>query len=66
VYGRSFATAKVPAATCNGQPLFVNVLALDPTAQVALLVLCEGDAVALADTLTPYIWAREGHPIPPW
>ena len=32
VYGRSFATAKVHAATCNGQILFVNVLAFDPIA----------------------------------
>lgn len=56
VYGRSFVTAKVRAATASGEIFFGNALAFDPTVQVALPALCEGDAVSLADTLTPHVY----------
>ncbi|NML18126.1 single-stranded DNA-binding protein [Azohydromonas caseinilytica] len=63
--GKPFATAKVRAATSNGETLFVNVLAFDATAQAALLALSDGDAVSLAGTLTPKVWTdREGQARP--
>jgi single-stranded DNA-binding protein len=41
--------------------VFVNVIAFSPAACEALLALGEGDAVALAGSLTPKAWTdREG------
>ncbi|NML17031.1 single-stranded DNA-binding protein [Azohydromonas caseinilytica] len=63
--GKVFTVAKVRAATSGGESLFVNVLAFDATAQAALLVLSDGDAVSLAGTLTPKVWIdRENQPRP--
>jgi single-stranded DNA-binding protein len=63
--GKPFVTAKVRAATAGGETLFVNVLAFDAQAQVALLALSDGDAVALAGPLTPKVWTdREGQSRP--
>ena len=61
--GKPYALAKVRAATRDGEALFVNVIAFDTDPCTALLALGEGDAVALAGTLTPKAWLdREGQP----
>lgn len=54
--GKAFVTAKVRAATGEGESLFVNVIAFDDKAKAALLALDDGDSVALAGTLTPKVW----------
>lgn len=61
--GKPYALAKVRAATGDGEALFVNVIAFDTGPCTALLALGDGDAVALAGTLTPKAWLdREGQP----
>lgn len=63
--GKPFVTAKVRAAAGDGEALFINVIAFDATVCVALLALGEGDAVALAGTLTPKVWTdRDGNTRP--
>ncbi|MBN3730908.1 single-stranded DNA-binding protein [Burkholderia sp. Tr-20390] len=54
--GHSFVTAKVRAATGEGEALFVNVIAFSDGAKAALSALDDGDSVALAGTLTPKVW----------
>jgi single-stranded DNA-binding protein len=54
--GKTFVTAKVRAASGDGESLFVNVIAFDDKANAALLALDDGDSVALAGTLTPNVW----------
>jgi hypothetical protein len=54
--GKSFVTAKVRAASGDGESLFVNVIAFDDGVKTALLALDDGDSVALAGTLTPKVW----------
>lgn len=60
--GKAFTVAKVRAAVAgDGEAVFVNVVAFSESAQAALLALGDGDAVALAGTLTPKAWTdREG------
>lgn len=61
--GKPYALAKVRASTGDGEALFVNVIAFDTAPCTALLALGDGDAVALAGTLTPKAWLdREGQP----
>lgn len=61
--GKPYALAKVRAAGGDGEALFVNVIAFDTGPCTALLALGDGDAVALAGTLTPKAWLdREGQP----
>ncbi|MBP9940209.1 MAG: single-stranded DNA-binding protein [Comamonas sp.] len=61
--GKPYALAKVRAAGGDGEALFVNVIAFDTGPCAALLALGDGDAVALAGTLTPKAWLdREGQP----
>jgi len=58
--GKPFVVAKV-RAHAGDTDVFVNVIAFSPAACQALLVLTEGDAVALAGSLTPKAWTdREG------
>ncbi|MBB5467250.1 single-stranded DNA-binding protein [Paraburkholderia sp. CI2] len=54
--GKAFVTAKVRAAVGDGETLFVNVITFSDTAAAALLALEDGDAVALAGTLSPKVW----------
>jgi single-stranded DNA-binding protein len=54
--GQPYTTAKVRAAAGDGESLFVNVIAFSATAGTALMALGDGDAVALAGTLTPKAW----------
>ena len=54
--GKTFVTAKVRAATVEGESLFVNVITFSTTAADALLALDDGDSVSLAGTLTPKVW----------
>lgn len=62
--GRPFVTATVRAAA-GEDAQFVRVTAFSATAQAALLALQDGDAVALAGTLTPGAWTdREGNARP--
>ena len=61
--GKPYALAKVRAAAGDGEALFVNVIAFDTSPCTALLALGDGDAVALAGTMTPKAWLdREGQP----
>ncbi|WP_029528455.1 single-stranded DNA-binding protein [Polaromonas glacialis] len=58
--GKPFVVAKVRAYISDAD-VFVNVIAFSSAACEALLALGEGDAVALAGTLTPKAWTdREG------
>ncbi|WP_233863021.1 single-stranded DNA-binding protein [Paraburkholderia adhaesiva] len=63
--GREFVTAKVRASTSDGEALFVNVITFSDSTAAALLALEDGDAVSLAGTLTPKVWAdRHGEARP--
>ena len=58
--GKLFVTAKVRAHVGDAD-VFVNVIAFSESACDALLALDDGDAVALAGSLTPKAWIdREG------
>lgn len=56
--GKQFVTAKLKAATHEGESLFINVLAFNDAAQAALLAL--GDAVAVSasasGSIKPTAW----------
>jgi hypothetical protein len=54
--GKPFVTAKVRAATGDGDSLFVNVIAFSDSVRVALLALDDGDSVCLSGVLTPKCW----------
>ncbi len=61
----SYAVAKVLAAPHDGEPLFVNVIAFVPDACAALMALSDGDAVAIAGSLTPKVWTdKQGNTKP--
>ena len=63
--GAAFTVAKLRVATSASESLFVNVIAFSESAQAALLALDDGDAAALAGTLTPKVWTdREGNTRP--
>ncbi|MCK4121068.1 single-stranded DNA-binding protein [Ralstonia pseudosolanacearum] len=53
---KHFVTAKVRAASGDGESLFVNVIAFAEAARAALLALGDGDSVSLAGALTPKVW----------
>ena len=54
--GAVFTVAKLRIATSASESMFVNVIAFSDSAQAALLALDDGDAAALAGTLTPKVW----------
>jgi single-stranded DNA-binding protein len=59
--GKSFSTAKVRAPTRDGEALFVNVIAFDRAAVIALLALHDGDSVAISGELSIGIYtAKDG------
>ena len=59
--GKPYALAKVKTAGGDGDSLFVSVVAFADTACTALLALEDGDALALAGTLTVKVWTdRQG------
>ena len=63
--GKPFATAKVRAATGEGESLFVNVIAFDGSVCAGLLALGDGDSVSLSGALTPKVWTdRDGQARP--
>ena len=63
--GAVFTVAKLRVATSASESLFVNVIAFSDSAQAALLALDDGDAAALAGTLSPTVWTdREGNTRP--
>ncbi|MEI8326357.1 MAG: single-stranded DNA-binding protein [Betaproteobacteria bacterium] len=54
--GKPFTTAKLRLTSGDGEQLFVNVITFAADAGAALMALNEGDAVAVAGTLTPRVW----------
>ena len=63
--GTSFALAKVKATAGDGESLIVNVIAFAPEASAALMALDDGDAIALAGSLTPKVWTdKQGNTRP--
>lgn len=63
--GRAFTTAKVRAATAEGESIFVNVIAFSDTAQAALQALGAGDACSVAGSIKPTAWTdRSGNARP--
>jgi len=63
--GRPFVTAKVRAATSDGETLFVNVITFDDAVKAALLALDDGDSVALAGMLAPKVWRDKNGEVRP-
>lgn len=60
-----YVTAKVRAASSDGDQLIVNVIAFDPASCAALLALGAGDSVAISGSITPKVWTdREGQARP--
>ena len=60
-----FVVAKLRAQTGDGEVLLVNVIAFDAAPRAALLALREGDAVAIAGSLTPKVWTdKQGNTRP--
>jgi single-stranded DNA-binding protein len=60
-----FALAKVKATAGDGESLIVNVIAFAAEASAALMALDDGDAVALAGSLTPKVWTdKQGNTRP--
>ncbi|WP_417251294.1 single-stranded DNA-binding protein [Castellaniella sp.] len=56
-----YTTAKVKVSTAGGDTLLASVICFDPQAQAALMVLGEGDSVALSGVLTPKVYqAKDG------
>ncbi|MCB1979664.1 MAG: single-stranded DNA-binding protein [Burkholderiaceae bacterium] len=63
--GNAFVVAKVLAAACDGENLFVNVIAFSKQTCTALLALREGDSLALTGSLTPRVWTdKQGNARP--
>jgi hypothetical protein len=61
----SFALAKVKAQCGDGESLIVNVIAFSAETSATLLALNDGDAVALAGSLTPKVWTdKQGNTRP--
>jgi len=59
--GKPYAMAKVKTTGGDGDSLFVSVIAFADAACAALLALKDGDALALAGTLTVKVWTdRQG------
>lgn len=54
--GKTFVTAKVRAASGDGEGLFVNVITFSTSTGAALLALADGDSVSLSGSLTPKVW----------
>ena len=54
--GKSFTVAKVRAGVGDGERFFVNVIAFNTDVRADLQNLRDGDAVALAGSLTPKVW----------
>ncbi|AOG23858.1 single-stranded DNA-binding protein [Acidovorax sp. RAC01] len=64
-FGKAFTVVKMKASTGEGESVLVNVIAFDGACQDALRRLREGDAVALAGTLTPRVWTdKQGNARP--
>ena len=51
-----FVVARVKASGGEGESVFVNVIAFEAPVCEQLLVLGDGDAVALSGSLTPRVW----------
>ncbi|RRW95361.1 single-stranded DNA-binding protein [Pandoraea apista] len=60
-HGKPYVTATAIAVDNSGVHIFVNAIAFHPTARQALLMLNEGESVALSGGLKLKIWTdREG------
>ena len=63
--GTSFVLAKVKSTATDGENLIVNVIAFAAEASAALMALDDGDAIALAGSLTPKVWTdKQGNTRP--
>lgn len=63
--GKAFVTAKVRVASSDVESLLVNVITFSGSVGAALLVLGDGDSVALAGALTAKVWTdRSGEATP--
>lgn len=54
--GDTYTTAKIKATAGNGETLLCSVIAFDEKAQAALLMLDDGDSVAVSGVLTPKVY----------
>ncbi len=60
-----FAVAKVKVTATDGESIIVNVIAFDPEACAALMVLHDGDSLAISGALTPKVWVdKQGNTRP--
>lgn len=57
--GRPYTTATIRAGA-GDDSLFIRVTAFDPDVQAALLALKAGDSCALAGSLKPTAWIKDG------
>ena len=63
--GKLFTVAKVRAASGEGEPMFVNVIAFSTTVGAALMELGDGDSLALSGSITLKVWTdRDGNARP--
>lgn len=61
----NFAVAKVKVLTPEGETLLVNVIAFAASVCSELMALRDGDALALAGSLTPKVWSdKQGNTRP--
>jgi hypothetical protein len=63
--GKPFVVSKVRTPLQDGETIFVNVICFDPQAGAALLALADGEALAVAGTLTPKVWQPSTGPARP-
>ncbi|WP_343654537.1 single-stranded DNA-binding protein [Paraburkholderia caribensis] len=63
--GKTFVTANVRAADGDGEALFVSVVAFSDSVKAALLVLEDGDSLALAGTLKIGTYEGRGGSVKP-
>lgn len=63
--GKAFSVARLRASAAEGDTFLVNVIAFDAAVRTALHRLRDGDALALAGSVTPKVWLdKQGNPRP--
>lgn len=63
--GHRFVTARVRAATGDGEAVIVNVITFTQSVGDALLALQDGDSVSLSGSLTPKVWTDKNGQVRP-
>jgi single-stranded DNA-binding protein len=61
----SFVTTRLNAVSQNGDVIIVNVIAFDDKVKTALMLLAEGDSVALSGHLNPKVWTGKDGMVKP-